>query len=575
MLEELRSEGLSGPEIHDLGGRLHDENATARASARMALAALASPGSASREAAQKEIRDRLESDLEDVRILAASALGEAGDPEAGPVLVQALSDPSPNVAAAAADAVGALGYAPALNALCDLSRTGEFWVRAAAVVALGRLKDERAIPCLDDLAREQSLEKPIIEALTRIDHPATLPVLERVHAAAPDDALRAAGRVLATHPHIEAPDWVVAAARSDEEALRYAMIQEDDPAVARLLGLTGSVEALECLIDLIGPPRWSEAAGTGVLGAPSEPRATVIFDRMEEADTSDLVDLLSLLPPITDRAGIDRLIALLQHEDGSVRGAAAEAMARAPAEEALPVLTAEITRTGVAPEIIRALGNLGDVACASLLPLLEDPAADVRAAAAGALLRCASPGNADPLRAALDREEDPDARVALLRSLAGAAGSDALDALDEGLRSDRLDLRLAAIEGLGFTGDEAAVPRLERAMTGSRAERLAAIRSLGQIGHPAGAPIVTRCLDHDDLDVRRAAAREAVELAGSIDPAAVSVMARSEDGWIRTCAARIMARTGDENRARLQELAERDLDPAVRSAARRGLDRID
>lgn len=571
-LEELRAEGLTEAELHDLGGRLHDEDAAVRASARMALAALGSPGSASRDAAQKELRDRLGSELEDVRILAASALGEAGNVDAGRVLVQALADPSPNVAAAAADAIGTLGYAPALEALSELSRTGEFWVRAAAVVALGQLEDERAIPYLDDLAREPGLEKPIVEALTRIDHPGSLQVLERVHEAAPDDALRAAGRILATHPHVEAPDWVVAAARTNEEALRYELVQEDDPAVARLLGLTGSVEALECLIDLIGPPRWSEAAATGVLGATSEPRATVILDRLVEADAQDLVGLLSLLPPLTDRSGIDRLVPLLQHQDSSVRGAAAEALARAPAEEALPALTAEIARTDVTPEVIRAIGNLGDIACASLLPLLEDSAADVRAAAAGALLRCASPGNAEPLRAALEREDDPDARAALLRSLAGAAGSGALDVLDEGLRSDRVDTRLAAIDGLGFTGDEAAVPRLERAMTASRAERLAAIRSLGQLRQPACAPVLIRCLDHEDRDVRRAAAREAVALAGSIDPAAVSEMASADDAWIRTCAARIMARTGDENRERLRELADGDPDPAVRSTARRGLD---
>lgn len=571
VLEELRAEGLAESDLHDLSGCLHHENATLRSAARMALAALASPDSEARAAAQAELRDSLRSDLEDIRILSASALGEAGNPEAGPALVDALSDPSPNVAAAAADAVGELGFAPALEALSELTRTGEFWVRAAAVVALGRLEDERAIPHLDDLVREPGLAKPIVEALTRIDHPATLPVLERVHAATPDNALRAAGLILATHPDEKAPEWVVIAARSNEEALRAAMIEQDDPAVARLLGLTGSREAIECLVDLMGPPRWSEAAGTGVLGAPAGPRAAVIFDRLGDAEPQDLVGLLSLLPPLADRAEIGRLVPLLQHENVSVRGAAAEALARAPAEEALPVLTAEIARDGVTPEVIRAIGNLGDAACSSLLPLLDDDSADVRAAAAGALLRCANPANAGPLRAALAREEDPEARAAMLRSLARAAGADALDALDEGLRSDRIDTRLAAIDGFGFTGDEAAVSRLESAMTGSRAEHLAAIRSLGQLGLPAAAPALTPCLDHEDVDVRRAAAREAVVLAESMDPGVVSDMGAADDAWIRTCAARIMARTGADQSGRLEELAERDPDPVVRAAARRGL----
>lgn len=571
VLGELRAEGLGEAELHDLSRCLHHENATLRAAARMALAALASPDSASHAAGQEELRNALRSDLEDVRILAASALGEAGDPDAGPVLVEALSDPSPNVAAAAADAVGELGYAPAVDPLSELSRQGEFWVRAAAIVALGRLEDERAIPCLEELAREPGLEQPIVEALTRIDHPATLPVLQRVHAAVPDQALRAAGRVLATHPGIEAPAWVVDAARADEAALRDTMVREDDPAVARLLGLAGSREALKCLVDMIGPPRWSEAAGTGVLGAPPEPRAAVIFDRLADADPQDLVGLLSLLPPLTDRDSIRRLVPLLHHESASVRGAAAEALARAPAAEALPVLSAEIAREGVSPEVIRAIGNLGEAACASLLPLLEESSAAVRAAAAGALIRCASPDTAEPLRDALARENDPDARAAMLRSLARAAGPDALDALDEGLRSEQIDVRLAAVEGLGFTGSAAAVARLEDAMEGSRAECLAAIHSLGQLDHPSAAAIIARCLGDDDPDVRRAAAREAVALAAAMDPGVVSDMAAADDAWIRTCAARIMARTGTDA-VGLEELAERDPDPAVRAAARRGLD---
>lgn len=571
VLEELRAEGLAQPEIHDLSRCLHHENATLRAAARMALATLASTDSASHAAGQAELLEALRSDLEDVRILAASALGEAGDPGAGGALVEALADPSPNVAAAAADAVGELGYAPALDPLSELSRTGEFWVRAAAVVALGRLEDERAIPCLEELAREPGLEQPIVEALARIDHPATLPVLQRVHAAVPDQALRAAGRVLATHPRMDAPEWVIEAARADEEALRDAMIREDDPAVARLLGLSGSRESVQCLVALIGPPRWSEAAGTGVLGAPPEPRAAVIFERLDDADPQDLVGLLSLLPPLTDRDRIRRLVPLLQHDSAAVRGAAAEALARAPAAEALPVLSAEIAREGVSPEVIRAIGHLGEAACASLLPLLEEPSVDVRAAAAGALLRCASPGNVEALRKALAREGDPEARAAMLRSLARAAGPDALDALDGALRSQRIELRLAAIEGLGFTGSEAAVPRLEQVMEGSQAERLAAIHSLGHLDHPAAAPVIGRWLSHDDPDVRRAAAREAVALAEAMDAEVVSDMATADDAWIRTCAARIMARTGADA-ARLEELAERDPDPAVRAAARRGLD---
>ena len=498
--------------------------------------------------------------------------GSRGIPTADPLLLDALDDPSPNVVAAAADGLGELGYAPALEALGETSRTEDFWVRAAAIVALGRLQDERAIPHLDLVAREPGLEQPIVEALTRIDDPAALPVLERVYATAPDRALRAAGHVLVTHPDVEAPAWVVAGAQADEEALRYAIVEEDDPAVGRLVGLAGSHEAIQCLVDLIGPPRRSEAAIPGLLAAPAEPRADALLDHLEDADERELVTRLSLLPPLRDRGRIRMLVPLLEHADVGVRGAAAEALARAEPGEALHLLTAEVTREGVMPEVIQAVGALGEVACSSLVPLLVDPAAPVRAAAAAALSRCASPGTESALREALGREEDAEARDAILRSLARCAGAGALPALERALESERIDTRLSAIEGLGFTRDEGAVPLLERALKGTRAETLAAIRALGQLGVPAAAPVLAPFLEHPELDIRRAAAWEVVALAEGLEPESLARVAADEDAWIRTCAARALARRGVSGRQRLQELAERDPDAAVRSAARRGLD---
>lgn len=573
VLEELRSETLSSAAIHELGERLHHEDATSRSAARMALAAIASPGSASHRAAQAELRRALRADVESTRVLAASALGESSDPDAGPPLLEALSDPSPNVVAAVADALGEIGYAPALDALGATSRTGDFWLRAAATIAMGRLQDERAMGYLDELAREPGLEKPLIEALIEIDHPTALPVLERVHDTAPDEALRAAGHLLATHPEVEAPDWVVSAARRDEEALRLALVRDDDPAIARLVGLTGSPEAVECLVDLMGPPRRSEAAITGLLAAPPGARAAAILTRLTTADDRELVTLLSLLPPLSEPERIQQLVPLLEHSEEAVRGAAAEALARARSEEALPLLAAEAAREDVTPEVIRAIGSLGEVACSSLVPLLHDPSARVRAAAAGALARCATADTEDELRAALSREEVPETRDALLRSLARSVGKDALPELDRALDAERLDSRLAAIEGLGFTRDEVAISRLARALQGSRAETLAAIRALGQLRLSGALPVVEPYLHHEDLDLRRAAVREVVPLANALEPDVVERMATDEDGWIRTCAARVLAGQGDRGRSRLQTMADRDPDPAVRTAARRGLGR--
>lgn len=583
-LEELRSEGLPGPRIHDLHRCLAHDDATLRASARMALAALAAPDSKSRSAAQAELRAALSSDIEDVRILAASALGEAGDSDAGPALVEALADPSLNVVAAAADALGELRYAPALEPLAELSGTGELWLRAAAIVALGRLQDERAIKILDRLAGEPGLERPIAEAAARIHHPSTLQVLERTRQGAPHVSLRAAGSVLAAFPDVEAPTWVVTAARERAESLRDALIRKDDPAVARLVGLTGSAGSVRFLVELIGPPRWSEAAIAGLLAVPPEPRAEAILERLDDADGREMVSLLSLLPPLTERSWIHKIVPLLRHRGEAVRGAAAEALARSPAADSLPALAEELRRERVAPEVIRAMGGLGQGACVSLVPLLRDPSAPVRLAAASALMRCASAEIEEALRSALAAEEDPEVRSALLGALARSAGAAALDILVEALGSDHVDTRLAAIDGLGATGSEQVVEPLARALERSRTETLAAIRALGELAAPRAAPFLRPYLDAPDLDVRRAAAHAVLSLSDVLDHAAVDSMVEDQDGWIRMCGARILARRRGEAtegeaaeaaaeaaRRRLESMAESDPDPAVRSAARQGL----
>lgn len=571
-LDALRTEGLPSPAIRALGQQLADPDATRRTSARMALAALAAPDSASRADAQAELRSALASDAENIRVLAASALGEAGDVEAGPALVGALADPSANVAAAAADALGELRYAPALEALGEVGESGEFWVRAAAVVAMGRLEDERAVPFLDRLSRTPGLGKPIAEALSRIDHPAALPVLERVHETAPDAALRVAGRLLSTHPRLVPPGWVVRAARRNAAGLRRELEETDDPAIARLVGVEGSPRSVSSLVGMAGAPRRSQAAIAGLLAVDPETRADAILERATSADEQELVVFLSLLPPLADRARIRQLVPLLGHESAAVRGAAAEALARADAPQALSLLTTALEGKEVAPEVVRAVGNLGDAACTSLLPLLHDPSAAVRAAAASALTRCATSGLEAELRRALEAEEDPEARDALIRALARSAGAGALDVLDDALESTRADTRITAVEALASTRARAAIPRLERALERSTAERIAGLRSLGELGLPEAAPVVARYLDASDLEERRAAARAAIALADALEPDAVDRLARDEDGWIRTCAARVLAVRGRAGRPLLERMAEADPDPAVRSVARRGLD---
>jgi HEAT repeat protein len=570
-LERLRAHGAESGDLDRLVGHLAGHDPGRRAAARMALGALASPGCPSAPAATEALLAATGSADPDLRVLAATAMGESANNAFLPALVQGLDDDDPNVIGAAADALASLGHPAALTPLAALTERPEYWVRAAAIVALGRLRDPAALPALARAATTPGLEGPVVEAVRAIGDPGGMDVLAAVHRALPIPALEAAGSILSARSELSPPEWVVAGARENVAALLAAMAEHDDPAVGRLLGLAATPEAIDALLDLAGPPRRSEAAINGLLALSSEDHADPILDRLADAEAHDMVTFLSLLPPLERSGRIERLVPLLAHPDPPVRAAAAEALARSPAEHSLPLLTDQLSRDHVAPEVVRATGTLGSTACVALLPLLQDPDPAVRTAAADALGRCADPSLTGPVQAALAREQDAGARRALLRSLGRVAGGEAVATVARALTDPDPETRLAAIEALGSTGSADAVSHLRRAVDGDAGETLAIIRALGELGQPEAAPIIENWLRSDDLDERRAAVRAARAVAGSVDLATTRMLAEDPDPWIRARAARMLGEHGGSGRETLERLASLDTDPDVRTEARRQL----
>jgi cellulose synthase operon protein C len=570
-LERLRAEGAPSEVVEELVTGLSGDDAGRRAAARMALAALADLSSPVSDQAAEALVAALGSRDPDLRVLAASAMGESGNRRLATPLLAALDESEPNVVAAVADALGELGVVAAVEPLGRLAGHATHWVAAAAVVALGRLRDARAVPSLEAAATKPGLERLVAEAVGRIDDPTGLAVLEIVRESAPREGLGAAGSILSSHPDVAPPPWVVADARSGEEGLRARLEEVDDPAVARLLGIAATPAAVETLVRLALPPRRSEAALNGLLVVPPDERTDPLLDRMETVDAEDQVLLLSLLPPLTDAAHIDRLVPLLAHPHGRVRGAAAEAIGRSPGGG--DRLARELGRDDVRPEVVRASGWLGPRACAALTPLLRDEDAEIRAAAAQALGRCAEPGVANVIEEAASDEADPRVCRALYRALGRIGGDAAVRVLHEALDDEDPETRVTVIEALGATRSPHAIPHLDRMLAGSAAESLAAIGALGDIPDPGAVSLIEPFLRSPDVERRRAAASAVLPASETLSMEALEVLGHDSDPWVRGVAARMLGQHGEAARAVLERIAARDSDPAVRAQARRALDR--
>lgn len=573
-LQAMRELGTARALLPPLEEALRDgADAGRRNAARSVLAAMAGPGGG--VGVLRRLERLATGDLDpDVRVLAATALGESGNPAARPALERALADPDSNVAAASADALGELGDTRAVDALAAVLAGPDPWRAIAAAVALGRLRDARALPALGRAMGDPLAGPSAVEAIGEVGDPAGLALLAGAPRAgsAAREVLDAAAAILAAHP-APPPPWVRELASAGQAGLEERFARGED-AAALLLGAAGTPEAAAALAASLADPERAPGAAAAMALLPPPVALAVLLPRLEGAEPAEREEILSALPPLPDRRSAERVAALLADPADEVRALAAEALAGAAegagVRELLAALLADPARREGAA---RALGRLPGGACDLLAGLLDDDGAAVRRAAAEGIARCPGPGAAARVERALRGETDPAVRPALVAALGATGGADAVEPLARLAREGDPAARFAAVRALGRTGAPGALPPLLEALAGGDpALEVAALSALGELGDPRGASPVEARLEEDDREVRRAAAAALRRLA---PPAAAGRLVRAlDDGdWrIRLAAARTLGRLGDpEALPALRRARDGDPDPLVRQAAARAL----
>lgn len=123
----------------------------------------------------------LKDNAESVRIHAAEALGKIGDARAVDPLTQALEDSDSAVRSTATQALGRIGK-PGVESLIEALKSGDEGVRMYAAKGLGEIKDTRAItPLIEALkikTRWGGAEGSAAQALTDIGEPAVEPLIQ-------------------------------------------------------------------------------------------------------------------------------------------------------------------------------------------------------------------------------------------------------------------------------------------------------------------------------------------------------------------------------------------------------------
>ncbi|MBI2301669.1 MAG: HEAT repeat domain-containing protein, partial [Armatimonadetes bacterium] len=486
-------------------------------------------------------------------------MAEAPDPRLGHLLVAALSADDPAVRGAAAAALGRLADGRHAEPLARLLGDPDPKLVTVVVRALGELRQPPAIPQLTAaLGRpEVRLRQAAAESLARTGDPGAVDPLVRA-VADPDAAVHRA-------------------------------------AVAALAALgEGSFESVAYTT---GDDFRRRAA------ARDERVLLALLDAARRGELARRRDAINVLAGVSDARATEAILEALQDPVGEVRQAACPALAQTSGANAEPLRTRRVEALTAAvadpDQAVRAaacvaladLWSLPDESLAVVVGALGDPDTMVRTAALGALAKVRRGGPGDQAPHFIGHRSAA-VRRAALQVLVERRDPRGFPPLAQAVDTDpEADLRVAAIEGLGGSGDQRALGPLWAALLDSDAAvRLAAAEGLARLGDDGPGALVTgspddveRLCTGDDPWVREAAHRAVgsplperrlnavavlTALAGpdTVEPLIVALRDRDPD--VRRAAASALGRCADPQAIDPLALALRDqADPVAVAAA--------
>ncbi len=456
----------------------------------MTLAVIETLGALRDQSAVDALLPCLANESDQISSEAIDAFNQIGAP-AVPPLIASLKDPKPKVRERAAEALGRIGDARAVEPLLACLKVPD--TDQAAADAQDMTNSEESDDQKNARAEEDSrVRQKAAEALGKLGPPALEPLI--------------------------------------------ACLDEKDPSVRSLaatsLGQLHDSRALTpliaCMVELSGKDPTDEENSTGVnvhdslrsalteLGeAAIKPLLECLKDKNVhvQEDAADVLNRLNYLP--SDLESKTTFFVLLQSWDKLV-GLGAPAVA--PLLGCLKDEDAD-RRRGAA----EALGQLGDKrAVEPLIACLQDERAEVKKNAATALGQLGDKRAVNPLINAF-KNEDTDMRLAAAEALGSLGSNDAIAPLAAGLKDDDAGLRQAcaqALDKLHYQPEKA-----EDNVTYLIA--IQAWNKVAKLGSPAFEPL-SACLSDHSLDVQQGA----IEALGNLgDKRAIAPLREALPDW--------------------------------------------
>ncbi|WP_083233566.1 HEAT repeat domain-containing protein [Planctopirus hydrillae] len=422
-----------------------------------------------------------------VREAVATALGDLGQPEATPALIEMLDDEVPEV-------------------------------RRNAIASIGKLRDARACRAMIVMAlQEPHFRFASLDAITKMGNAATASLQQILQEKDPGYALEAA---------------VVAGRTRDAKLIEpllkllgnsFAIVRGQ---VAESLGQIGDKKATGPLCKLLEDPEQGvRVAAAGALARLADPRSVPSLLKGLSQDDADVLErVITALGEIGDAQAAPNLLPLIDHPQSEIRGAAAEALGKIGASESASPLTRLLHDTDEAVRLkaIAAFRKFkASIAVDPLLNLLMDPNAQIRLRAVDTLGEIADESAVDHLIHTLHNDGTMEVRQMAAKALGAIGSADGIEPLEQALE-DEFPVRCRAITSLGQIGASASLPALLAMLKDSVPEvRYHTTQALADLGNANALKPLEELLSDEHPMVRRGAAKALVKLG---DPRGESLL---------------------------------------------------
>jgi HEAT repeat protein len=450
---------------------------------------------------------------------AIEEIGQSGIVEAIPLLVKlsATSAEPLKVREAAAAALGDLGDPESLPSLVELLDAPESEIRQAALMALGKLGDRRAVRPLIHYGLHHPHSKFVAwDAVVKMGDEAVIDLLDALGHS--DDSLVLESVVLVGR--IKTPKAV---------PLLVQVIETRSPLfrshAAESLGQIGDRRAVPALVSLLkdADPAVRANATSALIRIPDRQAIDPLRQMLTDEDADVRLHAIQALAEIGDARAVPDLLERLNDPSAEVQVAAAEALGQCGDARAVEPLLERLQSDdeAILLRAISALRRLKDPRAAqALLGLLSDERDVVRQRAVDTLGLVGDAEIAQRLEQVLKYDRSELVRANAAKSLGTIGDPGSIEALIDALH-DEFPIRCRVVVSLGILHDDAALPAISALLRDAAPEiRYHAVGALMELNPPNALTLVEPLIDDPNAMVRRGVAK-ALEKLG--DPRAAEL----------------------------------------------------